>query len=121
MPSQPDHRVTIRLKPSEYAILQKKAGGKPLSTYSRGLLLDQAAAVRTKSKPAPVKDHAALAQVLALLGSSSLMKQFRYAERAIQDGVSIQERDEQLALQQIARDIAEIKAYLMQALGVSEQ
>lgn len=121
MSRRTDHRLTIRFTGEEYAELKAKAGGTPLASYARRQLLDETTAKRKSPKNAPIKDHVALAQVLALLGASDLVSTFRDAMRGARDGVVPRSQETDVLLTQIARTLAEIKRLLVRALGIAER
>ena len=119
MSKTPDHRITIRFKPDEYALVAEKAGNKPASTFLRELALEKAAKQRKGYKHAPVSDQKSLAQVLALLGQHKLVKEFKQAEKQIDDGLRPAD-DETILLLHKCRDLlAKIHLLLMRALGGS--
>lgn len=121
MPKTPDHRITIRLKPDEYALLVAKAGNKPLSAYLRTLTLEKAVAQRKAIKPAPVKDHRALSQILALLGQADFVHSFKHAAQDIQNGIEPTDSETKELLQGCKDQLNSIHSLLMHALGVSER
>ena len=121
MPQTPDHRITIRFKPDEYALVVEKAGKKPTSAFLRELALEKAAKQRKGYKPAPVTDHKLLAQTLALLGQHKLVKAFKQAETQIDDGLRSTD-DETILLLRECRDLlSKIHRLLVRALGGSGQ
>ncbi|WP_090072665.1 hypothetical protein [Cohaesibacter marisflavi] len=121
MSKTPDHRITIRLKPDEYALVMAKAGNKPTSAFVRELVLEKAAKQRKGYKAAPVADHKSLAQILALLGQHKLVKAFKQAEKQIDDGLHPAD-DEAIMLLRECRDLlARIHQLLVRTLGGSGQ
>lgn len=121
MPKTPDRRTTIRLKPDEYALLMAKASNQPLSTFLRELVLEKATQCRQATKPAPIKDHIGLAQVLGLLGQHDLVQAFKRADREIADGVRPADYETKLLLQECRELLASVHKLLMRALGVAER
>ncbi|TLP49322.1 MscL family protein [Cohaesibacter sp. CAU 1516] len=102
-------------------MVAEKAGSKPASTYLRELALERAAKQRKGYKPAPVTDHKALAQVLALLGQHKLVNAFKQSEQKIEDGVQPAD-DETILLLRECRDLlSKIHRLLVRALGGSGQ
>ena len=121
MSKTPDHRITIRLKPDEYALVMAKAGNKPTSVFLRGLVLEKAAKQRKGYKAAPVADHKSLAQILALLGQHKLVKAFKQAETQIDYGLHPAD-DEITQLLRECRDLlSKIHHLLVRALRGSGQ
>ena len=97
----------------------------PIGAYIRAQLFD-----RTADKPAPprrtrgrfpVRDHRALAQVLAQLGGSRLASNLNQLARAANSGAFPVTPDTEAALNAAARDIAAMKRMLMAALGIAER
>ena len=121
MTKTPDHRITIRFKPDEYALVAEKAGNKPASTFLRELALDKAAKQRKGYKPTPVADHKALAQILALLGQHKLVKQFKQVEKQIDDGLRPADDETILHLRECRDLLAKIHRLLVRAVGGSGQ
>ena len=67
--------LSVPVSPEQRAQLERRAGREPLSAYARGLLFpanDNAPPSPPRRIAAPVKDHAALASVLAKLGASGI-------------------------------------------------
>ncbi len=121
MPNPPDHRITIRLKPDEYALVKVKAGDKQLAPFIRELLLEKAAGLRKTHKATPIKDHRALAQVLALLGQHKLLLAFKKAKQDIGDGTQPADDECKALLMQCHDLLTKIHKLLMRALGVAER
>lgn len=120
MPETTDIRITIRFKPDEYALLEEKAGDKPISRFIRELSLEKAAGQRKSVKSAPVKDHRALAEVLAKLGASRRASNLNQLARAANTGSLPVTPETESALQAACQDIRAIKHMLMKALGIQE-
>ena len=119
MSKSTNHRITIRFKPDEYALVMEKAGSKPASTFLRELALKKAAKQRKGYKHAPVSDHKSLAQILALLGQHKLVKAFKQADKQISDGIQSTD-DETILLLRECRDLlSKIHKLLVRALGGS--
>lgn len=121
MPNLPDHRITIRLKRDEYALIMAKAGNNPLSTFLRNLALENAAKCRNAYTPAPVEDHKALSQALALLGQHKLVSAFKKAGKDIENGVQPGDDETKMLLHECSDLLAGIHKLLMSALGVAER
>lgn len=121
MPKLPDHRITIRLKPDEYALMMAKAGNKPLSTFLRNLALETAVKRRNAYTPAPVEDKKALSQALALLGQHKLVSAFKKAGKGIENGVQPGDDETKLLLHECRDLLDRIHKLLMRALGVAER
>lgn len=122
MPHQPsDRRLTVRFTGEEYALLEAKAGSRPVSTVLRELVLAEAATKRRAAVREPIKDHLALAQVLALLGQSDIVREFKHAGRQVEDGVLAATGDTHRAIDEAQATLGDIHRLLMRALGVDER
>ena len=71
-PSDSPSRLSLRLTGEERLALEKLAGGKSLSGYVRTQLFGEKTAKRKRGSDRPVKDHAALAQILLMISSTHL-------------------------------------------------
>ncbi|MEM9279992.1 MAG: hypothetical protein AAGA76_15605 [Pseudomonadota bacterium] len=121
MPNPPDHRLTLRFKPDEYAVLKAKAGDKPLSTFVRATVLETATIRRKKAKAAPIIDHKAIAQILALLGQHELVQAFKDSGRDTDSGVKPADDETRLLLKECRDLLAAIHNLLMRALRVAKR
>jgi hypothetical protein len=59
---------SLRLNPAERERLEQAAAGRPLGVYVRERIFDGDLRPQRRRGAAPVKDHAALAQLLGVLG-----------------------------------------------------
>ncbi len=116
MPRPSDHRITIRLKPEEYARVVARAGDKPLAPFIREIVLSGVAAKRKPTARRVRMDDQTAAQILAMLGQDDRVQAF---QRAARDG-------EETLDAELAKDIRagrvflkDIRDLLMQALGRS--
>ncbi|MEL6999794.1 MAG: hypothetical protein AAFP68_16155 [Pseudomonadota bacterium] len=73
---------------------------------------------RRVSGKAPIKDHAALAQVLSALGRSRIARDLETLEWAERDGVLHLDPSTASALRQATADIAAMRQDLVRALGL---
>ncbi|MDJ0628820.1 MAG: hypothetical protein QNJ44_11215 [Rhodobacter sp.] len=121
MPAKPDRRLTIRFTPEEYAEIAAKAGSQPVSSFLRETVLCDAASRRKSRTPAPIKDHGALAQVLALLGTHALTTTFKSAARAAENGTFVPDELTEASIATGLDALQELKSVLMRALGVTER
>ncbi|MEM9060301.1 MAG: hypothetical protein AAGD13_07535 [Pseudomonadota bacterium] len=121
MSNTDQHRITIRFTPEEYALVRSKAVGQPLAAFIREMVLKEAVTKRKATRRALLKDHIALAQVLAKLGTSPLVESFRGAVTDMRNGTIPVSEAADRSLERIATELAEIKSLLMSALGTSEQ
>lgn len=116
-----DHRITIRLKPEEYAVLKAKAGNVPLAQFVREQALGAAAAKRNSPTRTPQDTDRALARILALLGSSPLVTEFRGVAKAVDNGTTPRTDAIEERLAHIDDHLATIKQHLTRALGIAER
>lgn len=120
-PKAPDTRVTVRLTHDERKVLEVQAGDIPLSRYIRETVLGKAASNRKKRKTAPIKDHIALAQILALLGNHELVREFRKANDDVEAGIESVEPETARKIEDCHSVISKIHMLLINALGISNR
>lgn len=77
----------LRLSVNEREELQRRAGEMALGSYIKAVLFADGVKRRRRGARAPVKDHVALAQVLAALGSSGLVDNLERLSNAAETGV----------------------------------
>lgn len=108
---------SIRLSEGERVALAARAGGIPLGTYLKNVLLaDLGPAVR---KPRAVTaDHVLLGRVLAALGSSRLSSNLNQLAKAVNLGVLPVSEETEADLRSACRDVADMRTCLLGALGV---
>lgn len=116
--------LSVPLTPEQMAELARRAGRAPLSAFAREQLFpandnEPAPAIRTRCA-APVRDDAALAEVLAKLGKTDLAGSLREMARLAQLGALPLTPETESDIQQTRRDVREIKMLLMTALGIRE-
>ncbi|WP_127599942.1 hypothetical protein [Nitratireductor alexandrii] len=108
---------SLRLTYAEKAQLLAEAGRKPLGVYIRERLFGQDAAPRKRQGNSPVKDHEALARVLAALGQSRLSSNLNQLAKAVNTGSLPVTPETEADLQQACRDVSALRADLLRALG----
>lgn len=119
------HILSVPLKPDQHADLVRRAGREPVSAYARGLLFPANdntpfGAARTRAA-LPVKDHVALASLLARTGQQDTARSLRELAHLAQIGALPITPEAEAAILKAAADIATIKALLMKALGIGER
>jgi HAMP domain-containing protein len=116
-PSPPP--FSLRLTFEERARLERDASGMPLGAYIRArLFADETAPPLKRRGHFPVKDHAALAQVLGLLGQTRLSNNLNQIAKHLNMGsldVSPEVEDD---LRQAAEEIGRMRESLFKALGL---
>lgn len=111
---------SLRLTFEERARLEDEAGDMALGAYVRARLFDaNRIAPRRRSKK-PVKDHAALAHVLALLGKSHISNNINQLAKAANTGSLPVTIDTERALNDAVRDVASMRRLLLAALNLDD-
>jgi hypothetical protein len=115
--------LSVPLSPEQRAELELRAGRQPLSAYARGQLFpaNDNEPTPTPRKSGPVKDHAALARLLAQIGRSDMAASLRSLSEMARTGALPVTPETEAALQAACADIAAMKALLMKALGIRER
>jgi len=112
---------SLRFTTAQRRALEARAGSLPLGEYIRGRLFSEDPRREpARRHPRPVRDHKALAEVLAQLGASRLSSNLNQLARAANAGALPVTPETEEALQQACRDIASMKATLLTALGLKE-
>jgi uncharacterized protein (DUF1778 family) len=81
MPRPSDHRITIRVTPEEYALIEAAAGSKPKSAFLREVALARAATRRKTAQRLPAETDALMGKVLATLMAYPLIAEFKRASK----------------------------------------
>jgi hypothetical protein len=108
---------SIRLTACERESLRAKAGGVPLGTFVRRLVLDEAAPARA-SRSSPMRDSDALGRVLGLIGRAGYGACLEGLARAAAAGTLPIDPETLAAIHAACADVKAIRALLMQALGL---
>lgn len=111
---------SLRLTYEERARLEAEADGKPLGSYIRERLLGDDAAPRTRRGNSPVKDKEALGRVMGALGASRLSSNLNQLAKAVNTGSLPVTPETEEELREACREIAELRADLLKALGGPE-
>lgn len=123
--SKPRRILSVPVSPEQMSELARRAGGQPVSAYARNLLFpandNEPAPKKQLRGSAPVKDDAALARVLAILGQSDAGSSLRELAHLARMGALPVTPETEAALLKACADIADLKALLMKALGVRER
>lgn len=112
------HPISLRVTFEEKANLEKAAAGMSLSAFIRWKLFDPSSPPPHRRGAFPVKDHRALAQLLAMLGQSRLANNVNQLAKAANTGSLAVTPDTEEALLTAVREVAQMRALLIQALGV---
>lgn len=108
---------SLRLTKDERARLERDAGALSLNAYVRSRLFGADVSPRKRTKKPPVQDRKELAQVLALLGRSSLASNVNQLAKGLNTGTLPAQPETDQAIRKACRDIAAMRAILMQSLG----
>lgn len=115
--NQPKTRpFAIRLTEEERKELERRAGEMAVGSYMKTVLF-AGGGERRRGARKPVKDHAALAQVLACLGASRLPESLDRLAKAAESGLIEWDEDAPVAIKRACEDIAVMRLLLMRALG----
>lgn len=109
---------SLRLSYEERAKLEKAAGGQPLGAFIRERLLGGDLVPRRTRGRAPVKDHAALAKVLAALGASRLAINLNQLAKAAHLGTLPISPEIEGDLKDACVAVRDMRCRLLNALGV---
>ena len=117
--------LSVPMTPEQMAELARRAGRAPLSAYVRGQLFpanDNTPVFSTRTRgAAPVRDEAALAAILSMLGKTDLGSSLREIAQLARLGALPLTTELEADIQMACRDIADIKMLLMKALGIRER
>jgi hypothetical protein len=114
----PLYPVSLRMTFEEKANLELAAAGMSLSSYIRWRIFDPASPPPKRRGIKPVKDHAALARVLALLGQTRIANNLNQLAKAVNSGSLPVTPETEAALRQATHDIAELRRLLLEALQI---
>jgi len=112
---------SLRLNADERRQLEQDAGRHSMSSYIKSCLFDSDQPAKPARGLAPVKDHEALAQVLALLGSSRLSEHLGELADQAQHGVLPLDGETEAGLRRACDDIQVMRRFLLAALGIRER
>jgi hypothetical protein len=108
---------SLRLSFEERAQLERAAGDLPVATYIKSLLFSGELPRRSRLR-SPVKDHRALAEVLACLGASRIANNLNQLAKAANSGSFYFDRETKWQLGAACDDIRAMRQCLMGALGM---
>lgn len=111
---------SLRLSREERNELEQAAAGTPLGTFIRQKLFDGDLTPRRTRGRSPVKDHTALAQVLAALGRSRLSSNLNQLAKAAHLGALPVAPEVENNLVDACEQVRGMRKALMQALGHPE-
>jgi hypothetical protein len=109
---------SLRLTPEERARLERASGEQAISAHIKRLLFPEDERPRRARTRSPVKDHQALAEVLACLGASRIASNLNQLAKAANTGSLYFDLGTKVALNAACGDIRAMRQLLMQALGM---
>lgn len=111
---------SIRLTDDEKRLLVSRAGKLPLGTYVRELILDGKGRAARRRAANPIKDHEALARVLAALGQSELAASLSHLAKAARIGALPVVPETEEEIKRACAAVIAMRSDLMRALGLTE-
>jgi len=112
---------SLRLTKDERAKLENAAAGMPLGPFIKARLLDGDLSPRRTRGQAPVKDHAALARALGLLGNLRLANNLNQLAKAANKGALPLTPEVEEELMATCAAVLAIRMELMKALGYESE
>ena len=110
---------SLRLTHEERARLIAEAGRKSMGVYIRERLFGDDAAPRKRKGNSPVRNQEALGRVLGALGRSRLSSNLNQLAKAVNTGSLPVTPETEADIKKACRDVAEMRADLLRALGKS--
>jgi len=111
------HNLTVRVSDEQRALLERRAGNRPLADYIRHTLDIENTEKRQRNYK-PQADRVMLARILAALGSSDMAASMRDIANAARNGALPESPDTLLSLQAACLTIEKIRHDLISALGL---
>lgn len=108
----------VRLTDDERAELERRAGSMAVGSYVKCVLFAEGDKKTNHRSRAPVKDHAALASMLARLGASRTAEWLAMLAGAARSGTLPVDEETTMKLDRACHDVLVIRLLLMQALGI---
>lgn len=111
---------SVRLTPEERARLESEAAGVPLGTFIRAKILGTGFPAKLRRTGAGLKDRAAFAKALALLGQSRLASNLNQLAHLANVGALPVDPETESELAEAVRVVREIRLLLLIALGMKD-
>ncbi len=111
---------SLRFTFEEKAKLLEEAGDMSLASYVKSRIFDNFRPPTKRRSKRPVKDHVALAQVLALLGKSHIANNINQLAKAANTGSLPVNIETERALMDAAKDVACMRKMLIEALDLKD-
>lgn len=119
-PGKSARPFSIRLTEDEKRRLLDRAGAVPLSAYVRDLVLDDTHRAARRRAANPVKDHEALARVLAALGQLRIASNLNQLAKAANIGALLVDPETEQEISGACAAVLAMREDLMRALGLME-
>ncbi len=114
----PLYPVSLRMTFEEKANLELAAAGMSLSSYIRWRIFDPASPPPKHRGKRPVKDHVALARLLAMMGQSRIGNNLNQLAKAVNSGSLPVTPETEAELLEAARAIVHMRRLLLEALQI---
>lgn len=111
---------SIRLTEDERCSLLERAGKFPLGVFIRDLIFADGTRAPRRQMANPVKDHEALARVLAALGQSRIANNLNQLAKAVNIGALPVTVETEREIMQACAAVVAMRRDLMRALGLPE-
>jgi hypothetical protein len=112
--------ISFRVTEDERERLEKAASGLSLSAYIRQCVFGEHTASRKVRNRAPIKDHAALARVLGLLGNSRIANNLNQLAKDANCGALRLDRETEAKITEAYSHVIAMRQELIRALGLLE-
>ena len=112
--------LSLRLSDEERAELERAADGQSLNSYVKQRIFGATGKAKRARRSQPVRDHAALAQALGLLGAMEFAGSLRTLAKAAEIGALPVTPETEEELINACAAVLAIKAELMRALGYDD-
>jgi hypothetical protein len=109
---------SVRFTPKERARLESEAAGVPLGTFIRAKILGEPLPSRLRRTGAALKDRAAFAKALALLGQSRLANNINQLAHLAHVGALPLNPETEAEIREAMESVRSIRSFLMAALGL---
>ena len=109
---------SLRLSFEERAWLERESAGMPMGAFIKSRLFGSSCKPRHTRGKAPVKDHKALAELLACLGASRLSNNLNQLAKSANSGTLYFDYDTKRDIARACDDIRTMRLLLMRALGM---
>ena len=112
------YSLSVRLSDEERALLERKAGSRPLGAYVRQKVLGESEEKRRKTRAKPSLDAALLGRLLGLLGKSDQVKCLFLLLAAAETEQMKLRTEERAALVDACANVRDVRELLIKALGL---